>query len=125
METLLAQTGPRPTAIFAHSDAMAIGAIAAARKAGLECPEDISIIGYNDAPLVDHLDPPLTTIRFPGDQIGRFAADLAIALIAEPPPVVASMSFPPELVVRSSTGPPPAPATGTPSAADKKARAPR
>ena len=109
METLLAQPGQLPTAIFAHSDAMAIGAITAARRAGLDCPGDISIIGYNDAPLVDHLDPPLTTIRFPGDQIGRFAADLAIALVEEPPPVVASMSFPPELVVRSSTGPPPAP----------------
>jgi LacI family transcriptional regulator, galactose operon repressor len=107
MEALLDRPGPRPTAIFAHSDAMAIGAIAAARKMGLSCPRDLSIIGYNDAPLVDHLDPPLTTIRFPGDQIGRFAADLAIALVEEPPPVVASMSFPPELVIRSSTGPPP------------------
>ena len=113
MEALLAQPGPRPTAVFAHSDAMAIGAIAAARNAGLRCPKDVSIIGYNDAPLVDHLDPPLTTIRFPGDQIGRFAADLAIALVEEPPPVVASMSFPPELVIRSSTGPPPLRPKGT------------
>ena len=103
MEMLLAQEGRRPTAIFAHSDAMAIGAIAAVGAASLKCPKDISIVGYNDAPLVDHLDPPLSTIRFPGEQIGRFAADLAIALIEEPTALVASMSFPPELVARSST----------------------
>ena len=105
MEMLLAQGGARPTAIFAHTDAMAIGAIAAVGAASLKCPQDISIVGYNDAPLVDHLDPPLSTIRFPGEQIGRFAADLAITLIDEPTAVVASMSFPPELVARSSTAP--------------------
>jgi LacI family transcriptional regulator len=105
MEMLLAQGSPRPTAIFAHTDAMAIGAIAAVGAASLKCPRDISIVGYNDAPLVDHLDPPLSTIRFPGEQIGRFAADLAITLIEEPTALVASMSFAPELVARSSTAP--------------------
>jgi LacI family transcriptional regulator len=113
MQAFLAGQGPLPTGVFAHSDAMAIGAIAALREAGLDCPDDISIIGYNDAPLSDHLDPPLSTIRFPGDQIGRFAADLAIALIEEPPSVVASVSFPPELVARSSTAAPPAHAPTT------------
>jgi LacI family transcriptional regulator, galactose operon repressor len=106
MQALLDKARPLPTAVFAHSDALAIGAIAALREAGLECPDDVSIIGYNDAPLSDHLDPPLSTIRFPGDQIGRFAADLAIALVEEPPTVVASISFPPELVARASTAAP-------------------
>lgn len=105
MELLLTRDGPRPTALFAHNDSMAIGALAALRAAGLGCPDDISILGYNDAPLVDHIYPPLSTIRFPSDKIGRFAADIAMALIEDPRSVVGSTTFPPELVVRESTAP--------------------
>jgi len=105
MEKLLAATSG-VTAVFAHNDAMAIGALAALRAAGLNCPRDVSVLGYNDAPLAGHLDPPLTTVRFPGDKIGRFAAEVVIALIEEPGSVVASMTFPPELVLRASTAPP-------------------
>jgi LacI family transcriptional regulator len=105
-EKLLATPGPLPTAVFAHNDAMAIGALAALRAAGLKCPGDVSVLGYNDAPLAGHLDPPLSTVRFPSDKIGRFAADVVIALIEEPGSVVASMTFPPELVLRASTAPP-------------------
>jgi LacI family transcriptional regulator len=85
---------------------MAIGAIAALRAVGLRCPEDVSVLGYNDAPFVDHLSPPLSTVRFPGDDIGRFAAEITVALVKEPRRMVASMTFPPELVVRASTAPP-------------------
>jgi LacI family transcriptional regulator len=106
MSLLLARDGPYPTAVFAHNDSMAIGALVALREAGLSCPRDVSVLGYNDAPLVDHLDPPLSTVRFPGDKIGRFAAEVTIALIEEPNSVVASMTFPPQLVLRASTAPP-------------------
>jgi LacI family transcriptional regulator, galactose operon repressor len=114
MELLLARRDPRPTAVFAQSDSMAIGALDALRATGLRCPADMSILGYNDAPLVDHFDPPLSTIRLPSAEIGRFAAELAIALIEEPKTAVASMTFPPELVVRASTAPPPVPERGGP-----------
>lgn len=106
MELVLASGAAPPTAVFAHNDSIAIGAIAALRAAGLRCPEDVSVLGYNDAPLVDHLSPPLSTIRFPGDEIGRFAAEITVALVKEPRRMVASMTFPPELVVRASTAPP-------------------
>jgi LacI family transcriptional regulator len=106
MELVLEGAGNRPTAVFAHNDSMAIGAIAALRAVGLRCPEDVSVLGYNDAPFVDHLSPPLSTVRFPGDDIGRFAAEITVALVKEPRRMVASMTFPPELVVRASTTPP-------------------
>jgi|tagenome__1003787_1003787.scaffolds.fasta_scaffold20986050_3 LacI family transcriptional regulator len=95
-----------PTAIFAHNDSIAIGAMAALRDAGRRVPQDVSVIGYNDAPLVDHLSPPLSTIRFPGDEIGRSAAEITVALVKESRRMVASMTFPPVLVVRASTAPP-------------------
>jgi LacI family transcriptional regulator len=74
---------------------------------GLRCPEHISIIGYNDAPLVDHLSPPLSTIRLPAMELGMLAGESVIKLIerAELPP--ASTSVTPHLVARGSTAPPP------------------
>ena len=105
MAQLLAETERLPTAVFAHSDTMAIGALDALRAAGLRCPDDVSILGYNDAPLVDHFDPPLSTIRWPSVEIGRRAAELAISLIEEPDNAVSSMTFRPELVPRNSTAP--------------------
>ena len=106
MRMLLGGGQPKPTAVFAHNDSMAIGALAAIRAAGLASPADVSLIGYNDAPLVEHLDPPLSTIAFHGESIGRFAGELVIALIEESSGHVASMTFPPELVARASTAPP-------------------
>jgi LacI family transcriptional regulator len=101
-EALLRRRASPPTAIFAHNDSVAIGALGALRDAGLRCPEDVSLLGYNDAPLVDHVFPPLTTIRFPSEQIGRFAGEVAISLIEESDGKNVSMSFPPELVERES-----------------------
>jgi LacI family transcriptional regulator len=103
MELVLERPRRTPTAVFAHNDSMAIGAIEALRAAGLHCPDDVSVLGYNDAPLTDHLQPPLSTIRFPSDKIGHAAAEIAIAAIEDPGSPVASMSFPPELVAREST----------------------
>jgi LacI family transcriptional regulator len=94
------------TAVFAHNDLMAIGALDAMSERGLRCPQDISIIGYNDAPMVDHVSPPLTTIRLPAMELGRLAGESVINLLerSEIPPT--SASVPPELVVRASTAPP-------------------
>jgi LacI family transcriptional regulator len=66
----------------------------------------VSLIGYDDAPLVEHLFPPLSTVRLTGERIGRVAGELAIALIEAPEREVASRTFPPELVARESTAPP-------------------
>ena len=95
-----------PTAVFAHNDLMAIGAIEEIAARGLRCPQDISIVGYNDAPLVEHLEPPLSTIRIPGEEIGRRAGQMVLELIDDPSRKPESVSIPATLIPRGSTGPP-------------------
>jgi LacI family transcriptional regulator len=106
MNRLLDSAGDAVTAVFAHNDLMAVGAMDALTERGLRCPEDVSIIGYNDAPLVDHLTPPLSTIRLPAMDLGTLAGESVIKLIerSELPPASATVT--PQLVVRGSTGPP-------------------
>jgi LacI family transcriptional regulator len=108
MDRLLRSRARPPTAVFAHNDWMAIGAIDVLRSRGLRCPDDVSVLGYNDAPLSDHLSPSLSSIRFPALEVGRMAADVALARITGPENQPLSVSFPPSLVARESTGPPPA-----------------
>lgn len=74
-QRLLSQT-PRVTAIFAQSDLLALGAIAALRAAGLRIPEDVSVIGFDDIPVASVFDPPLTTLRQPMRAVGELAAQL-------------------------------------------------
>ncbi|WP_066041757.1 LacI family DNA-binding transcriptional regulator [Herbiconiux solani] len=103
---LAAPAGRRPTALLAHNDQMAVGALDAVHEAGLRCPEDVSIVGFNDVPLIDHLDPPLTTIRLPGLDVGRRSARLTFqALAGEAPPRTRTV-LAPHLVVRASTSRP-------------------
>lgn len=71
----------RPTAIFASNDEMAIGAIIAARRRGIEIPRGLSIVGFDDTPLSSHVWPALTTVRWPIAQMARTAA---LKLIAGP-----------------------------------------
>ena len=103
---LLADAANRPTAIFAHNDLMAIGALEAMNAAGLKCPDDVSIVGYNDAPLTEHLTPPLTTVRLPSIALGRRAGTMLLNQLdglSEPPGTV---QLEPELVIRKSVGAP-------------------
>ena len=67
-----------PTAIFACNDLMAIGAMAAVRDAGLNVPEDVSIVGFDDIHIAGYLNPPLTTIAQPMAELGRVAAELLL-----------------------------------------------
>jgi LacI family transcriptional regulator len=101
MEALLAGHGRRPTAVFAHNDLMALGGLAALHRQGLSVPEDMSMVGYNDLPAMDLVAPPLTTVRYPSNEIGRAAGELVIQLLAgeEPEDVLLE----PTLIVRSST----------------------
>jgi LacI family transcriptional regulator, galactose operon repressor len=95
----------RPTAVFAANDLMAIGAIDALRAHGLDCPGDLSVFGYNDGPLADHVSPSLSTVRMPMLELGRRAAELAMELIEDPIARPSRISFAPAVVVRASTGP--------------------
>ncbi|OBZ95610.1 LacI family transcriptional regulator [Pararhizobium polonicum] len=73
---MLMQLGRRPTAIFAVNDNTAIGALSGLAKLGLSVPGDVSLVGYNDIPVVSHLPTPLTTLRVPFDQIASAALEL-------------------------------------------------
>jgi LacI family transcriptional regulator len=99
--------GDRATAVFAHNDAMAMGAVRALREAGLHCPGDVSVVGYNDVPMADCFDPPLTTVRLNGDQVGRRAGEAVLAAIRGLPDAGGDPPEPAELVARASAGPPP------------------
>lgn len=105
----LVKREPRPTAIFAANDEMAAGALHAIRRAGLRCPDDVSVVGFDDFQIASSVWPPLTTVRTPTREIGRMAAEKLIALTAgaeEHAPEAAPVTSP-VLVVRDSTGPAP------------------
>jgi len=70
----LLDLSPRPTAIFSSNDEMAAGALHVARQRGLEVPDDLSIIGFDDTSIASHLWPPLTTVRWPIATMARAAA---------------------------------------------------
>ncbi|ACQ80036.1 transcriptional regulator, LacI family [Beutenbergia cavernae DSM 12333] len=94
------------TAIVCGSDLMALGAIRAVRSAGLRVPEDVSVIGYDDSPLMPFTDPPLTTLRQPVEAMSQAAVNTLLAEIAGSP-ARPELLFDPELIVRGSTGPVP------------------
>lgn len=95
---------PRPTAIFAGNDEMACGLYVAAREQGLRIPEDLSVVGYDDAPVARHMTPSLTTIRLPTREMGQAAAHMCVSLQdAEAARQV--IEFAPVFVERDSTAP--------------------
>ena len=71
----------RPSAIFASSDYLAIGVLSALQQAGLSVPDDMSLVGFDDMPFAELVNPPLTTIRQPVPQMGRIAFQLLLALM--------------------------------------------
>ncbi len=103
MQLLIQRSDELPTAIFAHNDLLAFGALEALSGEGLSCPEDIAVIGYNDTPMTALTDPPITTVRLPGYELGRMAADTAVMLIENGEQPGTSLSLPPVLVPRRST----------------------
>jgi LacI family transcriptional regulator len=102
---LLSLSDP-PTAIFAANDEMAIGVLQAAQIMGLRVPEDLSVIGFDDAPRSANTNPPLTTVRQPLREMGAAAAQLLCNLARGETPLEPHPCFPTSLVVRSSTAPP-------------------
>ncbi|WIV56432.1 LacI family DNA-binding transcriptional regulator [Amycolatopsis nalaikhensis] len=96
----------RPTAIFAVNDNTAIGVMAAAHALGLRIPEDLSLVGYNDIPVVSSLPVPLTTVRVPFAQIATTALDLLQE--AGNDRAARTVVTPPTLISRASTGTAPA-----------------
>ncbi|MGH3387485.1 MAG: LacI family DNA-binding transcriptional regulator, partial [Actinomadura sp.] len=92
------------TGIVCGSDLMALGAIRAARGRGLAVPEDVSVVGYDDSPLIAFTDPPLTTVRQPVQAMATAAVDTLLEAVDGSPSRHLELVFQPELVVRGSTG---------------------
>jgi LacI family transcriptional regulator len=94
------------TAVVCGNDLIALGGYDVLRERGLRCPEDVSIVGYNDIPFNDKFSPPLTSVRIPHYHIGYRAADLLLEIIEEVEGLPVDVRLKPELVVRGSTAPP-------------------
>jgi len=103
---LLGRT-PRPTAVFAANDSMAIGLLGAARECGVRVPEDVAVVGFDDLTIARYLNPPLTTVTIDAYGLGRRAVALMLAAVegdAGSPAV--RETLPAVLTVRESCGTP-------------------
>jgi LacI family transcriptional regulator len=98
--------GARFTAVLAGNDLLALGCIDALREAGLDCPRDVSVVGFNDMDWSARFWPPLTTVHVPHHRLGVAAADLLLERLADRGAAVRHIVLPVELVVRGSTAPP-------------------
>jgi LacI family transcriptional regulator len=102
----LLDAGARFSAVVAGNDLIALGCYDVFAERGIDCPGELSVIGFNDMPFLDKLRPPLTTVAIPHQQIGAEAARLLLESIAEPSRPARSVLLPVSLVVRESTAPP-------------------
>jgi LacI family transcriptional regulator len=91
------------TAVVAGNDMLAVGCYGAFDELDVRCPDDVSVIGFNDMPFVDRLRPPLSSVRFPHYQLGTEAATLLIERIEAKDSPVKILFLAPELVARGST----------------------
>ena len=103
---VLFELEPRPTAIFAFSDTIAIGAMRAARARGIAVPDDLSIVGFDDSLYAPVVHPPLTTVRQPLAEMGATAVDLLVRLMRKETVDLLHLEPFTRLVVRQSTSPP-------------------
>jgi DNA-binding LacI/PurR family transcriptional regulator len=97
---------PRPTAVFAANDRLAIGAIQAAWQTGLSVPRDLSMVGLDDVEFAAYQIPPLTTVRQSIAQIAVMGVDTLLAILDDREPAACQIVLPPTLVVRQSTARP-------------------
>lgn len=102
----LLDAGTDFTAILAGNDLLALGAYDALGERGLVCPDDVSVVGFNDIRFMDKLRPPLTSVRIPHYEIGAEAARVLLERLTKGEIPAKSVLLPPSLVVRQSTGPP-------------------
>jgi LacI family transcriptional regulator len=105
MNALLDSGEPRPTAVVAGNDLIALGVLRSLRAHGLECPADVSVVGFNDMMFAEDFAPPLTTVRVPTLQMGAEAARLLLDAIETGVQNAGTVRLPVSLVVRASTGP--------------------
>jgi LacI family transcriptional regulator len=102
---LLQSADPLPSAVFASNDLLAFGAMDAARACGLNIPEDISIMGFDDIPQASLVYPRLTTVRQPLEQMGRVAVRMLLERIEDRSCPPRQVALPTQLIIRDSCRP--------------------
>lgn len=105
MSRLLSLTN-RPTAIFAASDVLAMGALTAIREKGLRVPEDISLAGFDDIDFAAYCEPPLTTVKVPAFEMGQLAVRVLLEMAQNSSDYVCQYCLDTQLIIRDSCGPP-------------------
>ena len=102
----LLRQAPRVTAIFALTDAIAVGVLRAASELGLKVPQELSVIGFDDLQLASHVIPRLTTVRQPVEEIGHIATEFLLRQIQSPQTPPETVKLETHLVIRESAAPP-------------------
>lgn len=102
----LVRLAPRPTGVFVSNINQVVGALAGARAEGLAAPDDLSVVGYDDDPVAEFLDPPLTTIRMPLFELGVRSVDALVDALEGREPRDVVLETPPQLVERGSVARP-------------------
>jgi LacI family transcriptional regulator len=102
----LLDAGTHFTAVIAGNDLLALGCYDVFRERGIACPAEISVVGFNDMPYLDKLQPPLTSVRVPHYELGAEAARMLLDGLADPARHARSVLLPITLVARSSTAAP-------------------
>jgi LacI family transcriptional regulator len=94
----------RPSAIVAGSDLIAVGCLKAAAERGLRVPQDLAVTGFDDNPIAQFTQPPLTTVRAPISEMGATAARFILSLLDQPPGGAQQLILPGQIVPRESSG---------------------
>ncbi len=111
---------PRPTALLAANDLMALGVLTAVREAGLQVGREVAVAGFDDIPLAAHAQPPLTTVHQPIYDIGRRITAMLIARLQNPHAAPAHLLLTPRVVVRASCPAPAGASSSDPAAASRR-----
>jgi LacI family transcriptional regulator len=102
----LLDAGTSCTAIVAGNDLIALGCYDVFAERGMRCPDDMSVVGFNEMPFLDKMNPPLTTVSIPHYELGSEAGRLLLDAIEDPDRLPRSVRLPASLVIRASTAPP-------------------
>jgi LacI family transcriptional regulator len=105
MDDVLDSATARPTAVVAGNDLLALGVYHSLRLHGLTCPDDVSVVGFNDMPFAGDFQPAMTTVRTPHFEMGAESARLLLEQIDSAALSAVKITLPVQLVVRASTGP--------------------
>jgi len=101
----LMQLSELPTAVFCYDDMSALGALRGIRASGLHVPEDVSVIGFDDLLIASYIEPALTTIRQPKEQMGRLATEIVLKFLGRTDGE-SNVKVAGELIIRNSTAAP-------------------